>query len=129
MCVVADASPDELQRFALYAFYAIYRIDCEMATRVDHERARNLLRRSGLNDREIAERIGVNQSTVWRLRNGKISNVSRYLDRLESLSHGGISESGLQELVELSKHSAGLRSVLESLLRFMQEDAMASTDP
>jgi transcriptional regulator with XRE-family HTH domain len=92
-----------------------------MASRVDKERVKILLEKSGLNDREIGERIGVHQTTIWRLRSGAISKVSKYLDRLEALSQLERKEGDLAELSELAKKSPALKAVLESLLHFMRE--------
>lgn len=97
-----------------------------MASRIDQERVQILLQAIDLNDREIGAKIGVTQSTVWRLRHRKISKVSKYISKLGALVPSAPQESrGLDpaKLAALAEHSPALKSVLESLMTFMQEDA------
>lgn len=97
-----------------------------MTSRIDQERVQLLLRRLGQNDREIGEKIGVAQSTVWRLRNRKIIKVAKYIETLSGASGGTPDDSvglDLAELIALAEESPGLRAVLVSLNRFMREDA------
>jgi hypothetical protein len=92
-----------------------------VTTRIDQERVEILLGKSGLNDRQIGERIGVDQSTVWRLRNGRIAKVSRYIGLLEKQVPGATPENGFEGLEELAGQSPAFRAVLEALLQFMHE--------
>ena len=92
-----------------------------MTTRIDQERVKILLEKCGLNDREIGQQIGADQSTVWRLRNGKISKVGRYIEPLERLVPARKTQGDLAELADLAKQSPALKAVLESLLQFMHE--------
>ena len=97
-----------------------------MASRVDQERVQVLLQAIALNDREIGVEIGVTQSTVWRLRHRKISKVSKYIRKLSALLPGKPEDGqGLnsEKLAALAEHSPALKSVLVSLMSFMQEDA------
>jgi transcriptional regulator with XRE-family HTH domain len=97
-----------------------------MASRVDQERVQVLLQAIGLNDREIGEQIGVTQSTVWRLRHRKISKVSKYITKLSALASspaGADHALNPEKLVALAEHSPALKSLLVSLIKFMQEDA------
>ncbi|HYC97029.1 helix-turn-helix domain-containing protein [Brevundimonas sp.] len=92
-----------------------------MATRIDQERVKILLEKSGLNDRQISEHLGTNQSTVWRLRHGKISKIDKYIEPLECLIPGYVAQGNLAELSDLAEQSPAFRAVLESLMRFMHE--------
>lgn len=97
-----------------------------MSSRVDQEKVQILLKRVGLNDREIGERIGVNQSTIWRLRHRYIKKVDRYLEALSRVvgdPQPDGTELDLERLVALAEQSPGLKAVLLSLKQFMQEDA------
>jgi transcriptional regulator with XRE-family HTH domain len=92
-----------------------------VATRIDQERVRILLEKIGLNDRQIGERIGVDQSTIWRLRNGRTSKVSRYIGRLEALVREPTASDGFESLEALADQSPAFRAVLEALMQFMHE--------
>lgn len=97
-----------------------------MGTRIDHDRLALLFSRSTENDAAIAKAIGVNQSTVWRLRKGKIEKVGKYLPMLEA--HLGVAVTGnasdeIQLLTELAHRSPALAEMLTALSRFMQERA------
>lgn len=98
-----------------------------MASRIDHEQIQLLLKQSGLNDRQVGERIGVHQATVWRLRNRKIQKVDKYIERLRglvSVDAGEVSGFDVERLAALARESPALKSLLISLTQFMQEDAM-----
>lgn len=92
-----------------------------MATRIDQDRVRSLLEKIGLNDRQLGELIGVDQSTIWRLRNGQTTRVSRYIGRLEALVPKGAASDGFESLEELADQSPAFRAVLEALMHFMHE--------
>ena len=92
-----------------------------MATRIDQDRIRILLEKIGLNDRQIGEQIGVDQSTIWRLRNGRTSKVSRYIDRLEALVPEPAASHDFESLEALAGQSPAFRAVLEALMQFMHE--------
>lgn len=100
-----------------------------MASRIDQERLKAVLDRSNLNDRELGAFLGVHQTTVWRLRAGKIYKISKYIEKLQSRFGSGEIINGHyspEYLVELSKHSPGLQEVLTALSKFMQENAKPS---
>jgi transcriptional regulator with XRE-family HTH domain len=102
-----------------------------MHSRFDREKVKVLIERSGLNDRELGDLIGSAQSTIWRLRNGRIAKVNKYIVKIEGALHlpaVAASASGVEELVELSRQSPALRSLLEGVLQLMQEDASAFAD-
>lgn len=97
-----------------------------MPSRVDHEVLLSLMDRSGLDERGLTSLLGVHQTTVWRLRGGKIAKVSKYIAILRAhLGEGGAPGDAelAAGLVELSRHSPGLREMLLALHRFMQESA------
>jgi hypothetical protein len=97
-----------------------------MSSRIDHEVLLSLMDRSGLDERGLAIVLGVHQTTVWRLRGGKIAKVDKYIDRLRShLGETGAPGDAelVAGLVALSRHSPGLRELLRALHRFMQESA------
>lgn len=97
-----------------------------MASRIDHERFRALLDRTVLNDRELGAALGVNQSTAWRLRRGKIQKISKYIAPLEALV-GEIAappDRAVADLLDIARQSPALKEVLEALSRFMRESAI-----
>ena len=97
-----------------------------MTSRIDQERVQQMLQRQGGNDRQIAELLGINPSTVWRLRNRRIFKVSKYLrlmsEKLEAPSPEG-ERAELQDLLTLADQSPALKAVLIALRDFLQEDA------
>lgn len=94
-----------------------------MASSADQARIDDLLTRTGMNDREVGELIGVSQPTVWRLRNGRIRNVSRHMQTLER--HLGLARrepSDAEMIADLVGYARGvpaLREALQSLHRLM----------
>jgi|GEM_PF-6309964 len=97
-----------------------------MTSRVDQEWVQLLLRRLGQNDREIGEKIGVAQSTIWRLRNRKISKVTKYIEMINRATGVSLNDGvGLEfaELIALAEESPGLEAILIALSQFMREDA------
>jgi len=98
----------------------------EMIHSPSHRRLISLLHRSGLSDRELEEVFGVHQSTVWRLKNGKIDKVQPYIEELEKhLGTGpdGTIEALLDDLLLWSTDSPELCQMLASLHRLMQDSA------
>lgn len=94
-----------------------------MTTQFAVERVKILIEESGLNDRELAERLNVNQSTAWRLRKGKIAKVNKYVSSLEKLASISRPPDDLDQLTEIARRSPALRGLLISLLHFMQESS------
>lgn len=79
---------------------------------------------SGRSDRFFVDLFGVNQSTVSRLRSGKIKKAQKYRDLLGESGLIGNSPSGLaadqiQELVAVAEQHAPLRQLLASLHNFV----------
>lgn len=81
--------------------------------------------RSGMTDTALAAVLGVNQSTVSRLRHGKIGKVFKHQEKLDQ--HFGIvpddRNDDLAELIAMARSSPALREVLVVLHRFMRENA------
>ena len=100
-----------------------------MANAIELARFEALVGRSGLGDKALAKLLDVDQSTVWRLRHGKIAKMKNYLDRLEA--HLGTStadeqpseQSLVSDLVALSQHSPGLKQALVALYNIMHNRA------
>jgi transcriptional regulator with XRE-family HTH domain len=94
-----------------------------VASAIDQARLEDLLARTGMNDRQIGELIGVSQPTIWRLRNGRVVDVRKHLDALER--HLGLADAGLSDeemianLVRYSRAVPALRDALLSLHRIM----------
>jgi hypothetical protein len=81
--------------------------------------------RSAMTEAQLAKVLGVTQSTVSRLKNGKIAKVSIYQRRLdEYLGDGSKGQpDDFSELMMLAQWSPALREALRALQRLMQEDA------
>jgi predicted transcriptional regulator len=81
--------------------------------------------RSGLTEARIAEVLGVTQSTVSRLKNGRIAKVSSYQEKLDDyLGHGSkVQQNEFSELMALAQSSPALREALIALQRLMRENA------
>jgi transcriptional regulator with XRE-family HTH domain len=81
--------------------------------------------RSGMTETKLAEVFGVSQSTVSRLKNGKIAKISVYQQKLDALL--GRETEGqpddLSELIVLAQSSPALREALIALQRLMRENA------
>ncbi len=98
-----------------------------MTSSVEQARLDDLLTRTGLNDRQIGEIIGVSQPTVWRLRHGRIRKLSKHLAALER--HLGIEAEKasdaemIADLVGYSRRLPALRETLVSLHRLIRERA------
>ncbi|MDR3488256.1 MAG: helix-turn-helix transcriptional regulator [Bradyrhizobium sp.] len=83
------------------------------------------IRRSGMTDAELATALGVNQSTISRLKHGRIAKVLKHqkkLDEYLGLRVDGVTDD-LSELIAMSQSSPALREVLVTLQRLMHEDA------
>lgn len=83
------------------------------------------IQRSSLTDAELAAVLGVNQSTISRLKHGKIAKVAKYQRKLDE--HLGAGPAGrtddLSELVAMAQLSPALREALVALQRLMRENA------
>jgi transcriptional regulator with XRE-family HTH domain len=80
----------------------------------------------GNDDARLAAVLGISRSTVWRLKNGKIHKLDRYIEALDQ--HFGAAqvqslEGVLDDLRLWSKDSPELRRVLISLHKIVQESA------
>ena len=88
-----------------------------------------LIARTKANDRELGEILGVNQSTAWRLRNGRIRNINAYILRLrahlDEPEHGGSDDDAglIADLVALSARVPALKSALIALRNIMHDNA------
>lgn len=88
-----------------------------------------LIAQAQVNDRELGQILGVNQSTAWRLRNGHINKLEPYLLRLRAhlgaleSQQGGDDASLIADLVALSTRVPALRDALLALQRIMRETA------
>ena len=84
-----------------------------------------LIARTGVNDRELGEILGVNQSTAWRLRNGRIKNVNVYILRLrahfDEPEQGGCDDDAglVADLIALSARMPALKDALVALRNIM----------
>jgi len=90
------------------------------------QRLLSLIDLSGLSDTELEILFGVRQSTVWRLKNGKIRKIDRYVDTLIALPQfsGPVTEERvISDLLTFSQHSNGVRDILHSLHELMRERA------
>ena len=81
--------------------------------------------RSGMTDAELALVLGVNQSTISRLRHCKIMNVAKHQRKLdEHLGTVTADQTGdLSELIAMAETSPALHEMLVALCRFMRENA------
>lgn len=97
-----------------------------MRSRIDSLRLGTLLARVKESDAELGRALGVNQSTVWRLRHGRIGKIDKYIPRLEAhlgLQEGATAPDRLDAILTLAEQSPALADVLVALGRFMQERA------
>lgn len=98
-----------------------------MRLSIEQAHLNDLLIRTGLNDRQASEILGVSQPTVWRLRNGRIRKVEKHLVALER--HLGIGTETISDaemiadLVGYSHRLPAFRAALISLHRLMRERA------
>lgn len=83
------------------------------------------IERSGMTDAELATLLKVNQSTISRLRHGKIAKVSKYQRKLDAHFGlgGGDRDNDLSELMATAQSSPALRETLVALHRLMRENA------
>lgn len=83
------------------------------------------IERSGMTEAELAGVLEVSQSTVSRLKNGKIRKIERYQAKLDKRLGRAKSEPGddLADLIELAKSSPALREALLAIQRLMRESA------
>jgi predicted XRE-type DNA-binding protein len=81
--------------------------------------------RSGMTEAQMAKVLGVTQSTVSRLKNGKIAKVSSYQRKLDDhLGHESkVQGDDFSELMALAQSSPALREALIALQRLMRESA------
>lgn len=80
---------------------------------------------SGMTDAELAKVLGVNQSTVSRLRHGKVAKVAKYQRKLDQHLSLAVADrpDPLSELIAMTQYSPALRDALVALRRLMQENA------
>lgn len=83
------------------------------------------IERSGMTDAQLATLLGVNQSTVSRLKNGLIQKVAKYQRILDANLVPDRAWDGqeLSELVAMAKVSPVLRDALVAIQRLMRENA------
>ena len=81
--------------------------------------------RSGMPDTEIAAVLGVNQSTAWRLRHGKIAKTASHQRKLDDYLGRAASDQvdDLSELTAIAQTSPALRETLAALRRLLHENA------
>jgi hypothetical protein len=97
-----------------------------VATRIEFQKLLSLIERSGLSDDQLEGLFGVHQTTVWRLRHGRIAKIGKYVEALEAHFADAGEQSDrrmLEDLLALSHHSAEVRTILESLHSLMRETA------
>ncbi len=87
-----------------------------------------LIAQAQVNDRELGQILGVNQSTAWRLRNGHINKIEPTCYVFERIScvreqQGGDDASLIADLVALSTRVPALRDALLALQRIMRDTA------
>lgn len=83
------------------------------------------IERSGMTEAKLAEALGVAQSTVSRLKNGKIAKVSQYQRKLDEMLGDATKgqPSDFLELITLARTSPALREALIALQRLMHSVA------
>ncbi len=89
------------------------------------QRLQALILKTKLNDRELAEKLGVSQPTAWRLRNGKIRKVSGYIAKLERAlgqSATPAAKSELESLIALAEQSPALKQTLIGIMKLILEN-------
>jgi transcriptional regulator with XRE-family HTH domain len=81
--------------------------------------------RSGMTDAKLASVLGVNQSTVSRLKHGRIAKVARHQRKLDEYLGLGASDrtDDFSELMAIAQSSPALREALVALRRLMRENA------
>lgn len=83
------------------------------------------IERCGMTEAKLAEVLGVSQSTVSRLKNGRIAKVFEYQQKLDAVlsSETKGQPDDFSELMMLAHSSPALREALTALQRLMQETA------
>jgi len=78
-----------------------------------------------MTDAKLASVLGVNQSTVSRLKHGKIAKVARHQRKLDEYLGLGANDRAedFSELVAIAQSSPALREALVALQRLMRENA------
>lgn len=78
-----------------------------------------------MTEAKLAEVLEVSQSTVSRLKNGKIQKIKRYQIKLDKhLGKVGVaSGNDFADLIELAKSSPALREALIAIHKIMRENA------
>jgi len=89
-----------------------------------------LIAQAQVNDRELGEILGVNQSTAWRLRNGRIRKIERYLHGLgeylgvpNNFASSDDDAGLIADLVVLSSRTPALKDALLALRKLMHNTA------
>ena len=98
----------------------------KVAERIRLQKFLSLIEELELSDAELEALFQVHQSTVWRLKNGRIHKLDRYLAILgECLNDQSKPREQrlLDDLIALSHHSPEVKKILESLHSLMHERA------
>ncbi len=97
-----------------------------MNTPPGHLHFLSLVERFGGSEGQLATALGVSRTTVWRLKSGKISKISRYISILEKQMDSAKVDPldrVLEDLVAWSRHSSEVRAVLTSLHSVLHKSA------
>ncbi len=83
------------------------------------------MERSGMTDAQLGSVLGVNQSTISRLKHGRIAKVARHQRKLDE--YLGVKAAGrtdvLSELMAMARSSPALHEALVAIQRLMRENA------
>lgn len=91
-----------------------------------HRRLMSLIHRSELSDRQLEELFEVHQTTVWRLKHGRIAKIEPYIAKLEAHLGGaaGLTTTDIVgDLAMWSEQSDELRKLLRALHAVMHDRA------
>lgn len=78
------------------------------------------------NDTELARLLAVDRTTVWRLKNGKIRKLDKYVDALSAVvgsSESVTIEMAIGDLALWARRSPDVRTVLMSLHEMLRNSA------
>jgi predicted XRE-type DNA-binding protein len=107
----------------------IYAYNASMPISLQQIQLDSLIAQAGLNDRELGEVLGVNQSTAWRLRNGRIRRIEGHVHRLRAYvtARAQEAENGdaslIPDLVALAARVPALKDALIALRSIMHNYA------
>ncbi len=100
-----------------------------MGKPINHLKLLSLIHRFEGNDRDLEQVLDVSRATVWRIKNGKISKINKYIEILEGVlgdSHSSPIDCVFEDLKLWSSSSKELREILISLHTVLQESATRS---